>query len=137
MSNQQTTYWCYFELLGVVQRVKSTKGIEVFKDGFWINRDKELTTGSDCVTWIPPTRIRYIDKQVSGGRKAPTSEWIFYHHIKSLIKNLLVTNVNYSNKYFMDEHYTIFNLKKDTIERANYVLEEIEKTKHLIGLEDK
>ena len=61
-------------------------------------------------------------------RKQQEPEQIFYEHIKTLIRNLLINNKNYSTGYYQ----SVFDLKNDTIERAKYVLEEMEKTKHLV-----
>lgn len=36
--------------------------IRDFTEGFWITRDLEFTTASDCVYWIPPSAIKYIEK---------------------------------------------------------------------------
>ena len=32
------------------------------KDGFWLTKEMEITTGSNCRIWIPPGRLRYIEK---------------------------------------------------------------------------
>ena len=63
-------------------------------------------------------------------RKRIIPEQVFYNHITTLIKNLLINNPNYNNKHFwnLEKH----ELKYETIERAEYILTEMEKTKHLI-----
>jgi len=61
---------------------------------------------------------------------------IFYEHIETLIKNLLIDNKNYSNGHYFDLNGQVFHFKllKDTKERANYILKEMKQTKHLIDL---
>jgi hypothetical protein len=61
-----------------------------------------------------------------------TNEELFRDNIKKLIRNLLVKNVNYTNGYYPYPHTGEQDIKKDTIERANYILEEIDRTEHLI-----
>lgn len=58
-------------------------------------------------------------------RKNISPEQEFINRIKRLITNLLIDNINYKNSYRGD-------FKADTIERAKYILEEIEKTEHLL-----
>ncbi|MFA5395441.1 MAG: hypothetical protein WC346_05405 [Methanogenium sp.] len=65
--------------------------------------------------------------------KTPLPEKVFYDHIFSLIKNLLIDNINYKTCYYSDK--SVYDLKEDTKERSNYILAEMEKTKHLINLE--
>ena len=57
-------------------------------------------------------------------RKKTSPEKLFLDRIKMLITNLLIDNINYKNSFRGD-------FKADTIERAKYILEEIEKTEHL------
>jgi hypothetical protein len=57
---------------------------------------------------------------------------LFHDDITRAIKNLLIENVNYRNGYYIGK--STFDFQRDTIERANYILEKIEKEKHLIGL---
>lgn len=33
------------------------------KDGFWIDGYMKLTKASDCVYWIPPSAILYVEKR--------------------------------------------------------------------------
>jgi hypothetical protein len=61
---------------------------------------------------------------------------IFLEHITTLLKNLLIKNVNYENSYYANQYGKPFELIKDTQERASYILGEIEETKHLIEEED-
>lgn len=42
--------------------VRSTEGIDEFKDGFWLNLDLQFTKGADARYWVPPHKIRYIAK---------------------------------------------------------------------------
>lgn len=30
------------------------------KEGFWVNSEVKYTVAADCVTWIPPSRIRKV-----------------------------------------------------------------------------
>lgn len=60
---------------------------------------------------------------------------VFLEHITALIKNLLINNPNYNNSHYWVNPgggRNFSKLLKETIERAGYLLEEIEKTKHLI-----
>ncbi len=63
-------------------------------------------------------------------RKPVVPEQIFYDHIYNLISDLLITNVNYRNSYYHDK--SILDFKNDTMERARYVLTQMDSTKHLI-----
>jgi hypothetical protein len=67
-------------------------------------------------------------------RKVPEPEEIFLNGIKTLLKNLLITNVNYTNGYYARGFTwnTINELITDTQERAGYILERIEQTEHLV-----
>ena len=69
-------------------------------------------------------------------RKRKTDAEAFIEHIKTLIKNLLINNVNYTNRYYYKLNFAIDELIKDTKERGRWVLEQIEQTKHLIGVEE-
>jgi len=64
-------------------------------------------------------------------------EQVFLQHIKVLIRNLLINNKNYRNGYYATGFggHDYIELLNDTKERAKYILDEIEKTEHL--LEDK
>lgn len=64
-------------------------------------------------------------------------EEIFLEHITTLINNLLIKNINYDNGYYHKEGKYISDVIGDTKERAIYILEEIENTKHLIMKEIK
>lgn len=67
-------------------------------------------------------------------RKRLKSEEVFYNNLVTLIKNTLINDVNFKGTWsrlsYYDEHnmvnYSLF------VDKANYILEEIEKTKHLI-----
>lgn len=61
---KETFYNCVFNFRDTIVRVDSTKGIDAFRDGFWINSDMEYTVGSDCKYWIPPHAIKFIEKEV-------------------------------------------------------------------------
>ncbi len=64
-------------------------------------------------------------------RKMPEPEEIFLNGIKTLLKNLLITNVNYTNGHYPYSCSTI-RMIADTKERAGYILERIEETEHLV-----
>lgn len=61
-------------------------------------------------------------------------EDIFLQKIKSMIKNLLVENKNYTNNFYLNNgrRYDYFALLDDTKERASYILQTIEDMEHLI-----
>lgn len=58
-----------FALFGrdVNRCVYSKKGIDIFKDGFWITENYHFTQGSDAKYWVPPSKIRYISKDEEKG----------------------------------------------------------------------
>ena len=63
-------------------------------------------------------------------RKGPSNSEVFLIHITSLINNLLIENVNYTNGFY--ERDRMADLLVDTKERAGYILREVERTKHLV-----
>lgn len=71
-------------------------------------------------------------------RKVLKSEEVFYKNLISLIKNQLINDPNFKGDFHSPSwyeknnklHYSLF------LEKAEYILEEIEKTKHLILQED-
>lgn len=71
-------------------------------------------------------------------RKQIKAEEVFYNNLVTLIKNTLINDPNFKGTWnelsFYDRegkvHYGLF------VEKANIILEEIEKTKHLIEFED-
>lgn len=62
----ETFYICIFKFRDMTCQVETTKGIDAFRDGFWVNSDMEYTVGSDCLYWIPPNAIKFIQKQIRG-----------------------------------------------------------------------
>lgn len=64
-----------------------------------------------------------------------TPEQIFLRDVKTLIKNLLIDNPNYSNGYYQREGWDRPNLLKDTKERAQYILDRIDQTSHLVTMQ--
>jgi len=72
-------------------------------------------------------------------RKRPEPEEIFYKNLVSLIENTLINDPNFKNSWtelnYYDREkkmgYSLF------LEKAKYILEEIEKTKHLILYDEK
>ena len=65
-------------------------------------------------------------------KKSISESELFLRDINGVIKNLLITNINYSNNYYSSED--IWEFMKDTIERAKYVLNRIDQLKHLLGM---
>ena len=70
-------------------------------------------------------------------RKHPEPEQIFLDHIKRLVKNLLIDNPNYTNDYYWNKGdgrwtYDHEKLLADTKKRAEYILEQIDETDHLV-----
>ena len=63
-------------------------------------------------------------------RKKPSAEEVFYDRVHRLIKNLIVDNVNNHNNYFCEQSKTEF--RDDVRERGKYILEELERMKHMI-----
>ena len=61
-----TKYVCKFKLNGTTYETTSDRGIGVFQEGFWVDEEFELATGSDCKTWIPPHKIECIVKHTDG-----------------------------------------------------------------------
>ena len=62
-----TTYECYFtfgtrELVVDCNELQRSYGIDEFSHGFWINDDLKFTKGSDCLFWIPPSKIHHVKK---------------------------------------------------------------------------
>lgn len=57
-------YRCEFDFKGAQRTVRSDRGIETFKDGFWVDDHFRLTTGSDCRFWVPPHCILYIARDI-------------------------------------------------------------------------
>jgi hypothetical protein len=55
-------YWCYYTFQGKREMTSSENGLQVFRDGFWINNEGDFTTGEDAKIWIPPSKIDYIVK---------------------------------------------------------------------------
>jgi hypothetical protein len=55
-------YVCVFEWDRKDYATTSERGIQEFKDGFWVNASKQLALGDDNVYWIPPSAIGYIHK---------------------------------------------------------------------------
>ncbi len=70
-------------------------------------------------------------------RKEIVLEQVFYDQIKGLINNLLIENINYKTRYYYEDYCRNNTVKviENTKERARYILEEMEKLKHLINLE--
>ncbi len=72
-------------------------------------------------------------------RKTPEPEEIFYKNLISVIENTLINDPNFKNSWtelnYYDREkkmgYPLF------LEKAKYILEEIEKTKHLILYDEK
>lgn len=71
-------------------------------------------------------------------RVRPKSEQVFYDTLKRLIENQLINDPNFKSDYWKQSwyeknnkmHYGLF------VEKANYILQEMESLKHLILWED-
>lgn len=58
-----TRYWCYFEFKDD-NHVLFADRLDAFKDGFWLTKEPLiLTQGSNAHYWIPPHKIKYIEKE--------------------------------------------------------------------------
>ena len=68
----------------------------------------------------------------STNENRPKPEQVFYSHTATLIKNLFIDNVNYTNGYYSRLSY--FELISQFKEKARYILETMEDEKHLINL---
>jgi hypothetical protein len=56
-------YKCLYYFRGEFAWQTSFDGIDVFKYGFWLDKNFELTKGLDAKYWIPPSAIKYIEKE--------------------------------------------------------------------------
>ena len=72
--------------------------------------------------------------------KKPTAKSVFINGVTNLIQNLLIDNPNYKNMYYADNSPInpasgsgMWNLLTDTKERAEYILNRIKETEHLIN----
>ena len=45
-----------------MHQVDSLKGLDAFRNGFWINAELDYTYGQDSKYWIPPNMIQFIQK---------------------------------------------------------------------------
>lgn len=73
---------------------------------------------------------KWTAKPVLMPKKRIPNHEVFLMHLTTLINNLLIYNVNYVNSYYMAQSKS--DLLDATKERAQHILDEIEKTKHLI-----
>jgi len=91
-----------------------------------MKKEQNLNTAETQALNIPVVR-----------RSRLSPEDIFLKDIKSLINNLLIDNPNYKNDYYFKESDTMNTLKliKDTKDRAEYILERIDKIDHLVKME--
>ena len=55
-------YICIFVFKGEIYYTYSDRGIHVFREGFWVNENLNLTDSLDMKYWIPPHKINYIEK---------------------------------------------------------------------------
>lgn len=63
MNESSIVYRCEFIFKEEICVVYS-QFLEDFKDGFWLNDDRNFTKGSDARYWIPPHSIEYVAKDV-------------------------------------------------------------------------
>lgn len=63
------SYKCYFNFpklylgRGEAHTVIGEDGLHAFTKGFWLTENLKLTKGSDCVYWIPPSQILFIERR--------------------------------------------------------------------------
>lgn len=57
-----TVYRCCFTFHGLPRMVESPKGLAVFKDGFWITVDGQISNGADAHAYILPHMITVLVK---------------------------------------------------------------------------
>lgn len=56
-------YRCFFDAPDGMERCTDHPGgPRMFSDGFWVTVDYKFTHGYDCIYWIPPSMILYIEK---------------------------------------------------------------------------
>jgi len=58
----EIVYRCEFIFEKKMFAARSKKGIDVFKNGFWITGGYKFTDNSNAKYWIPPHCIAYISK---------------------------------------------------------------------------
>lgn len=59
--SSKTIYRCFIRSFEHTDKVDGER-LDDFQFGFWLNSELELTKGSDCVYWIPPSSVRFIQK---------------------------------------------------------------------------
>lgn len=69
-------------------------------------------------------------------RVLPEPADVFLDHLKTMVKNLLINNSNYTTGYYYDLQKTrgigLDEMIRDTKDRANHILEYIEMADHLV-----
>jgi hypothetical protein len=55
-------YECYFNSYGAGILTTTIPDIATAKEGFWVDRFWEYTTGSDNTWWIPPSAVVCVRK---------------------------------------------------------------------------
>ena len=67
-------------------------------------------------------------------KNRPKPEELFLSQIELLLKNLFITNKNFTNGYYHSKG--VSELINDNKERAQWIIDEMERTKHLINIGD-
>ena len=62
MAKGKYTYRCWFKLDGSKFCTDCDKGVAIFKDGFWVGEDCEITFADGAAFWIPPSALLHIEK---------------------------------------------------------------------------
>lgn len=57
-------YRCHYDdPNGVRRSIDTTKGVWIAGEGFWVDKNWQITHGlDDCLYWIPPARLVAIEK---------------------------------------------------------------------------
>lgn len=61
MISEVTTYRCFYSLPGD-EYTAMVPSIPDISQGFWINKERKYTQGSDGQIWIPPGQVQYVEK---------------------------------------------------------------------------
>lgn len=57
-------YIWFYEFNGATFWFKTDKRIADLDEGFWVNAQMELAAFGDEKYWIPPSRIRYVEREI-------------------------------------------------------------------------
>jgi hypothetical protein len=95
----------------------------------------ETTSIPTIPKWCPLKKHikkqKVIEKPIQKTTRKPLqNEELFLENLVTIINNLLINNINYKNRYYLNKN--ICDLIDDTKERAQFILDKIKQTKHLI-----